>query len=185
MELNDLKSDWQNAGGAFKSKADLTRMTKVINHPSLKKIRIKLITETIGLLLFLFIYYDWFDGNQKPFYANFLLISGLLLYIFNDVIGYISLMKPGIETNLKQFIHVYLVRIKRLSIFSSVISFLYGVSIVVFFTSTINFTKEKSLLLLFFIVVCFQMYFFVFRMWSKWINDLTQQVKDFDLDEVK
>ena len=58
MELNDLKSGWQNAGGVFKSQEDLQRMTKVTNHPSLKKIRAKLIAETIGLTLFLFIYYD-------------------------------------------------------------------------------------------------------------------------------
>ena len=145
MELNDLKSGWQNAGGAFKNKADLQRMTKVVNHPSLKRIRIKLIAETIGLVLFLFIYYDWFDGDKKPFYENIVLVVGILLYIFNDVIGYISITRPVMEANLKLSIQHYLMRIKRLSVFSLIVSFIYSVSIIIFFTSVINFTKEKGL----------------------------------------
>ena len=65
MELDDLKSGWQNAGGDLKSETDLQRMTRIANHPSIKKIRTKLIIESIVLLLILFIYYDWFDGNKK------------------------------------------------------------------------------------------------------------------------
>ena len=183
MEPNDLKSDWQNAGGAFKSEADLQRMTKITNHPSLKRIRTKLIVETIGLVLFLFVYYDWFDGDKKPFYANLVLVSGLLLYIFNDVIGYISIIKPIMERNLKLSIQNYLVRIKRLSVFSLIVSFLYGIAIIVFFTSVINFSKEKNLILAGIIVVLFQMITLSFKTWTKRIKNLKQQVKDFDLDE--
>jgi hypothetical protein len=58
MELNDLKSDWQNAHGGFKIKTDLLNMTKITHHPFLKKIRKKLIAETVFLLLFLVLYYD-------------------------------------------------------------------------------------------------------------------------------
>jgi len=50
MELNDLRSDWQNAGASFKSKTDIQNMTKIAHHPTLKKIRKKLIIETIFLI---------------------------------------------------------------------------------------------------------------------------------------
>jgi hypothetical protein len=185
MEPDDLKSGWQNAGGAFKSEASLHRMIKVTNHPSLKKIRTKLIVESIGLVLFLFIYFDWFDGDKKPLYANIVLVVGLLLYISNDVIGYISITRPIMETNLKLSIQKYLMKIKRLSVFSLVISFLYSISIIIFFTSTINFTKEKVLILAGIIIVLFQLMFLSYRIWYKWINNLKQQVKDFNLDEEK
>ena len=56
MELSDLKSGWQNAGGEFKSEGDLQRMTEMVNHPSIKKIRTKLVIEIIMLVFFLFIY---------------------------------------------------------------------------------------------------------------------------------
>lgn len=183
MELNDLKSGWQNTGGAFKSENDLQKMTKVTHHPTLKKIRTKLVFETIGLVLFLIVYYDGFDGDQKTFFVNALLISSLLLYILNDVIGYISIAKPIRGDNLKMSIRNYLMRIKRLSVFSLSISFLYGISLLVFFTSVINFTKEKNLILVGFIVALFLMTFLSLKIWTKWIKSLEQQVNDFDLND--
>lgn len=183
MELNDLKSDWKNAGRDFKSEADLRLMTKIVNHPSIKKIRTKLIIEVIVLLFFLFIYYDWFDGDKKPFYANLSLLVGLLLYIFNDVIGFISITRPIRETNLKLSLQNYLMRIKLLSISSVIITSLYSISIIIFFTSIINFTKEKGLILLFSVVVVIQFILLSLRMWTKWIKNLKLQVKDFNIDE--
>lgn len=183
MELNDLKSGWQNASGAFKSEADLQKMTQITRHPSLKKIRTKLIVETIGLIFFLFVYYDWFDGDKRPFYVNLLLVGSLLLYISNDVIGYVSIARPIRGINLKLSIQNYLMRVKRLSFFSLIISLLYSVSIIVFFTSVINFTKEKRLILAGIIIVLFQMFFLSLKIWTKRINKLKQQVSDFNLDE--
>ncbi len=183
MELNDLKSGWQNAGGAFKSEKDLQRMTRMVNHPSIKKIRTKLVIETIILVFFLFIYYDWFYGDKKPFYANLSLVVGLLLYIFNDVIGYIALLRPIRGANLKLSIQNYLMRVKRLSISSIIITILYSLSIIIFFTSVITFTKEKGLLLVFSSVVVCQLILLSFKIWRKWIKNLKLQVKNFNLDE--
>ncbi len=183
MEISNLKSGWQNAGGELKSEGELQRMTKVINHPSIKKIRTKLVIETIMLVFFLFIYYDWFDGDKKPFYANLSLAIGLLLYLFNDVIGYIALIRPIRGANLKLSIQNYLMRVKQLSITSIIITFLYSLAIIIFFTSVITFTKEKGLLLVFSSVIVCQLILLSFRIWKKWIKNLKQQVKNFDLDE--
>ena len=185
MELNDLKSGWQNAGASFKNEADLKKMTQITHHPTLKKIRTKLIVETIGLVFFLFVYYDWFDGDKKPFNVNVLLVSSLLLYILNDVIGYISIARPIRGINLKLSIQNYLLRIKRLSIVSLIISLAYSISIIVFFTSVINFTKEKRLILAGIIIVLFQIILLSFRIWNRRINNLKQQAKDFNLDKEK
>jgi hypothetical protein len=182
MELNDLKSNWQNAGGPLKSEGDLLNMTKIIHHPALKKLRIKLIAETIFLLFFLIIYYDWFDGDKKPFYANIVLVTGLLLYIANNVIGYVSLAKPINGLNLKVSVTNYFARVKRLAIISLVFSFLYSISLIVFFTSVIYFTREKRLLLVALAFILFQLMFWSFRMWRRRIKSLKQQVKDFDFD---
>ncbi|MCF3111969.1 hypothetical protein LL912_24485 [Niabella sp. CC-SYL272] len=183
MDLKELKSGWQQAGGAFKSETDLLRMTKMINHPSMKKIRTRLIIEVIALLFILFVYYDWFDGGQKPFYANLALITGLLLYIANDVIGFVSIMKPIQKTNLKDGIQEYLMRLKRLSVFSVIIAVLYTVSIIIFFMSTINLTKEKGLILVFSSVIMVQLILLSFNVWKKRIHNLEKQAMDFITDE--
>jgi hypothetical protein len=178
MELQDLRSGWRNVGGAFKSEADLLNMTKL--NPSLKKVRRKLVVETIFFSLFLIVYYDWFDGDKKPFYANALLVSSVVLYITNDVIGYVSLLNPASGSSLKISIKDYWARIKHLSALSLVLSFLYSICLLVFFTSIINFNREKSFILLCIILILFQAMFWSYRTWNKWIKNLEQQVKDLE-----
>lgn len=185
MELNDLKSNWQNAGRTSKSEAELLNMAKITHHPSLRNIRIKLIAETIFLLAFLVIYYDWFDGDKKPLYANIVLTTGLLLYIGNDIIGYVAIAKPISGINLKLSITNYFTRIKRLAILSLAFSFLYSISLIVFFTSVIHFNREKRFLLLGMIIVLLQLIFWSFRVWTMWIKNLKQQVRNFEIDEIK
>ena len=183
MELKDLKSDWQKAGESVKSEADLLKMTKVMNHPSLKRIRTKLIFETISFLFFLVVYYDWFDGDKKPMYANALLVGSLLLFIVNDVIGYVSVVKRISGLDLKISLERYLTRIKQLAVYSLICSVLYSLSILVFFSSVIHFTRERSFLLLGMAIVLIQMLLWSRRVWTKWIKRLQEQVNDLELNE--
>jgi|APDOM4702015159_1054818.scaffolds.fasta_scaffold31869_1 hypothetical protein len=185
MELNDLKTEWQMADTAFKSEADLLKMTKIKNHPSLKGIMTKLVAETIFFTLFLAVYYDWFDGDQKPFFANALLVVSLLLYIATDMIGYVSIVMKISGSDLKVSLEKYLSRIKQLATFSLICSFLYSLSFLVFFSSVIHFTKEKSFILLGILIVVAQMLLWSQRTWGKWIKGLQQQVTDFDSEEAK
>ena len=179
MELNELKSGWQNAGGNYRTEADLERMTNINQHPTLKRIRIKMIIETVVLSFFLFVYYDWFDGDKKPLYANLLLFTGALLYILNDVIGYITLAKPVMKENLRSSVQHLLQKVKRLSMLSLVVSFFYSVCLLTFFLSVITFTKEKSFILLGMILVLVQLTHISYKVWRNWILKLELQVKDF------
>ena len=122
MELDEFKSGWRNAGNRIKSQEDLEKMTKLVNHPVIKRIKTRLAIQIVVLLLFLLVYYDWFDGDQKPLYANLALVTGLVLYVLNDVAGYLSLMKPVGESNLRQSVWDYLMRVKRLSFFSLLVT---------------------------------------------------------------
>lgn len=112
-------------------------------------------------------------------YANLLLFTGVLLYIFNDVIGYISLAKPVMKENLRSSVQHLLSKVKRLSILSLVISFLYSVCMLAFFLSVITFTKEKSFILLGMILVLVQVTHISYKVWRNWIVKLELQVKDF------
>ncbi|MEO5999594.1 MAG: hypothetical protein ABIN89_22555 [Chitinophagaceae bacterium] len=173
MDLNDLKSGWQQAGGTLKSETDLQNMTKVKNHPSLKKIRRKLVIETLLMVSFLIIYYDWFDGDRKPLGINLLLVSSVLLIILNDIIGYIAISTPAKGANLKTYIHHFLMRIKLLSVVSVSLSFLYGISLLVFFSATITFTMKKYFIEAALVITLLLSIYFSYRIWSKWIKTLT------------
>ena len=183
MELNELKSGWQNAGGNYRTEADLERMTKLNQHPTLKRIRTKLMIETILLSFFLVVYYDWFDGDQKPLYANLLLFAAVLLYILNDVIAYISLARPVMKENLRSSVQHLLSKVKRLSMLSLVVSFSYSVCLLAFFLSVITFTKEKSFILLGMILVLVQVTHISYKLWRNWIAKLELQVTDFGKED--
>jgi uncharacterized membrane protein len=183
MELDDLKQSWQNAGDNLKTETDLAKMTKVAHHPTLKKIRVKLVAETVGLLLFLIIYYDWFDGDTKPLWANIALVSGVLLYLLNNVVGYISMARPVQNLNLKLSVQKYLADVKRFSWLSLGISFLYSICLVAFFSSVILFTKEKALLVTGLVIILLQMIFFSQRTWGRWIKSLQAQVNELTVEE--
>ncbi len=183
MELEDLKSNWQNSGSTIKTETDLQKMTKLKRHPSIKKIRVKLIVETIALIFFLLIYYDWFDGDKKSFIINVLLVTSVLLYLLNDVIGYVALLRPVRGINLKVSIQNYLVGIKRISVFSLAVSFLYSICIIVFFTSVIQFTNQKKLLLAGIIIVLVASIFSSYIIWGKWVTNLKKQVNELNFEE--
>jgi len=185
MELDDLKSSWQSAGEGFKKEADILAMTRVSNHPSLKRIRRKLVFEAIILSFMLVVYYDWFDGDKKPVYANVLLVSSLLLYIVNDIVGYISMLNPVNGASIKLSIENYLVRIKRLAVCSLVFSILYSASLILFFTSVIKFTREKNFILLGMLILLTQLMLWSHRVWRNWIRRLSKQVKELEFDEEK
>lgn len=185
MELEELKSDWQNAGIVYRSEDDLQKMTKIKNHPTLKRIRTKLMIETIFYLLFLFVYYDWFDGDKKPVYANVLLVISLLLFIANDVIGYVSIVRRISGADLKNSLGKYLSKIRQLSTLSLICTFLYSISLLVYFSSVIHFTKEKSFILWGILLVMTQLMFWSHRIWRKWIKNLELQVSEFMLEEAK
>lgn len=182
MELNDLKSGWQNAGDNQKTNTELVRMTKLSQLPPIKRIRIKLVIETIVLSFFLIVYYDWLDGHQKPLYATLLLVISAVLYIVNDVMGYISLSRPVMHTNLRLSLQQLLSRVKRLSVISLAVSLLYSVCLILFFASVINFTREKRFILLAIILVLTQFIHLSYKLWRNWIKKLEAQVQDFDKD---
>ena len=180
MELDDFKTTWQNAGTASHSITDLQGMTKLKHHPTLKKIRVKLMIETIGLVFFLLVYYDWFDGDKKPWIANALLVTAGILYILNDVISYIALLKPVRGINLKESLQQYLARIKMLSIISVMVSFTYGICLILFFSSVIIFTNEKKFLITGLTGFLLIMTFLSYKIWGRWMKQLKEQVAGFE-----
>ena len=138
--------------------------------------------ELIGLIIFLFVYYDWFDGDKKPFLANIFLVAGLLLYILNDAIGYISLTRLIKGTSLSESIQNYLKRIKQLFMLSVLTSALYSISLIIFFTAVIDFTEKKKILLGGIVIIMTVMIILSIKTWKERIRKLEQQMSDMEQD---
>ena len=136
--------------------------------------------ELIGLIIFLFVYYDWFDGDKKPFLANIFLVASLLLYMLNDGIGYISLTRLIKGTSLSESIQNYLKRIKQLCILSVITSALYSISLIIFFTAVIDFTEKKKILLGGIVIIMTVMIILSIKIWKERIRKLQQNVADLE-----
>lgn len=143
MEFDVIKSNWKKAGAGIKDQNELIMMTKIKNHPSIKRIRFKFIIETTLIIVFLAAYYDGFDGATKPLWANFLLIGATTLYIIVRFTGWLVLRNPIKGDNLKTSLITFQNKLHRMAIYILLTSFLFGSAIILFFASSIDFTGGK------------------------------------------
>jgi len=179
MDINDLKKSWATLNHDDLDKGQLQKMIRVKNHPTLQKLRIKLLTEIILLTLFLFIYYDALDGNKKPVYINLLLISGILLFIINNAIGYLFVKKMIYLPNIVSSIQRQIVILNRMFALSIISSVFYSVTLLLFLTVSIDFTNTKYFILIGILLAFSVMFFVSFKTWNARINHFRQLLADF------
>lgn len=172
MELDDLKNDWQNLSGSDKNESEIQSMLKLTNHPKVRRIRAKLIIETILLIVFISIYNTAFDGFSKAFWANTVLISGTMLYIIIDIYGYVLSQNIILADNLKDSISKLLASLKRYSVIQTLGSIIFGISVLLFFTSSLEFTFQKYLILGGMLISLFIMAYLSWRNWQTKISFL-------------
>jgi hypothetical protein len=167
MNIDDLKYGWQNAGGPSLTEKELEMMTKIQNHPSLKKIRLKLMIEATFLTVLLFVYYDGFDGAEKPLYVNILLIISILMYLSNNLIGFFLIKNPVNAASIKQSLARQVTTLKKISMFSMLSSVTYASALLFFLSSEIIFTQRKYILLAVMIVTAAMLFYYSYISWQR------------------
>lgn len=173
MELDDLKSDWKNLDSDTKPAEALREMIQGNNHPVLKGIKKQLGIETTFFLVFLLIYYSGFDGNQKPLYANVLLVTSMLLVIVHNILGYRSAQNIVSGFDLTESLKNYLTRIRRYAVVSVVSRVAAFLCLISFFSSTVPFFSKRHLILLgVALLIIFVQVFFLSTLWKKRIGSL-------------
>jgi hypothetical protein len=136
--MDPLKEAWKGAGSSSKSTADIKEMLKENKHPVLKKIRMQMIVEILGFSVFGVVYYDFFDGHQKPLYANVILVASLLLVIFHNLTGYINARRSVEGNNLRVSLEKYQHQLKTFALVSILSRITYTAGLSIFFVSTID-----------------------------------------------
>ncbi len=177
MELNDLKRNWNNSDTKQKSREELTKLASIKNNPKLKHIRTKLLFETLPLTALLGSFYFIFDGASKPLWLAILLSITIVLFIGNGVLGFLTLLNPIQDSNLKNSCSTFIKRLKQISFFSLATSILFGSSLLLFFTYTIEFTPTKYLLLAGMIITFSVSIFISFRVWKGRIDQVKEVIK--------
>lgn len=172
MDLDQLKNEWQSAGNPDKRPEELTKMTQLPR--AWQRLKLKLMVEIIGLLVFLVVYRDFFDADQKPWWANALFLLGLGAFVANDVIGYFSLFYPAKGKNLQTFTQNHTRKVKQLARGSLIASGCFGVGVIVFFSSTVVFTPAKYGLL---VGMCLSLLGFMYWAFKNWQAKITHFTK--------
>lgn len=147
--MNDelLKSAWQSAAAPQQSPEALQNMLTEGKHPVLKRIRKQLLTEGLCFMAFLVAYYDFFDGDRKPAYANALLITGVVLILLHNLWGYLLTRKRLNTENVTVTLQHHVRGVRKWAVASVICRLAAIVCILLFFTSVITFTTTKWWLL--------------------------------------
>lgn len=172
MEHDQLKSAWKDIAGENKNTEELRLMIRENRHPILKGIRLQMIIETTAWTFFLFVYYDMFDGNRKPFYLNLLLVAAVLLLLMHSMMGYLSVKKLVKGINLKESLLNYLSKIKVYAVISITARVFTIICLLFFFIATIKFTPNKYMLLAGILLIIPLQVFFLSRIWTNRIKKI-------------
>ena len=179
MNEDTLRSAWHGIGANPKSNAEIRNMMHGKEHPVLKRIRKQLIIETTAFTAFLFVYYDFFDGRDKPLYANILLVASLLFVIMHNLIGYTLTRQPVTGNTIKQSLTLHLARIKNFAVISITMRVLSAVCLLLYFTSTVTFTDNKYWVLAVIICIFIVQIALLLRIWTKRISELGRTINNF------
>lgn len=179
MEQDALKSAWQDMVTEPQNNNHLKSMMRETTHPVLKRMRKQLIIETIAFTIFLFVYYDFFDGNRKPLYANVLLVAAMLLVILHNIITYLLTRGRNKGNTIKQSLEAYLVKMKVHAAVSVVSRVLMAGCLLLFFTSVIAFNSNKYWILAAIILVFVIQIALLARIWRNRIRGMKRTINLF------
>ena len=179
MNIDELKSEWHQAGREPHSEKELAMMTRVRNHPSLRRLRTKFMTEIVALTGLLFLFYDGFDGAEKPLVVNILLIFSIVFYIINNALGYFHLQNPSVSGNIREALIKQTHSLKRLAVLSMASSVVYAATLLFFLTCQVAFNQRKYVILSALLLAFFLLFYYSWISWQRKITHFRQLEADF------
>jgi len=179
MEEDALKSAWQGMDANRKTNKELSSMMQESAHPVLKSIRKQLILETVAFTAFLFVYYNAFDGDRKPFYANMLLVMAMLFTILHNIMGYILTKRPVKGNTIKQSLNNQLLKIKTFAGVSVAGRVMTATCLLLFFTSVITFNAGKYWMLVAIILIFVIQIIVLSGIWMKRVRQMKSTINTF------
>jgi len=170
-----LKSGYQKAGGEEWSKETLREM--MLKMPAaVRRIKLQLILESALWGIFLMVYYDFFDGHEKPLVWNAILVASVILLLTHNLLGYEITKNPLSGGDIRSSLEKYLNRIRKYSAVSIASRLLAIASIFAFFLSTADGSQGFIIAALGAIVV-FQA-FALHRVWRTRIESVKRVYQD-------
>lgn len=172
MIIDELKNTWKSAGESHKTSSELRLMTELKNNGRLKRVRRRLLIESVLVLAFLTLFYTGLDGADKPLWTIVTLILSGVVYIVNRLIGYRTTQNIKPDTDVFKMSQDLIQKLERLSVSSGMSALFFGAAVILFMTIEIDFNTQKYTMLAGLIVSLLAFSFLSFRIWKKQISRL-------------
>lgn len=179
MDDNSLKSAWQNTPTPLRNQDDIKPLMQEKNQAVIKKVRRQAFIETAGFAISLFVYYDMFDGHNKPLYANALLTASFLLIILHNAAVYLLSRKKTAGDNIKQMLQSNISNLKKHGVVTVALRAVAASCLLLFFVSVISFTNAKYWLLGAIVAVYIVQLWLLAVVQRKRVQQLRQVLKNF------
>ena len=179
MEIDELKSVWNEASTPDKTNEEIKLMLSENRHPVLKGIRRQAAIEIAGWSVFLVCAYSVFDGVNKPLWVNILLALSVVWAILHNLMAYRFAKYLVKGNNIKTSLLNYLSNVKlyaRISVTSRV---LFAAGLLLFFTYNIHFNTSKYCSLAFIVLIFAAQVRLLYRLWHQRLVKLNKAVLGF------
>ena len=173
MNQDALKSAWQSLPPE-KSHVSLKSIIRERHRPIMNRIRIQIIIETTAFTLFLLVFNDFFDGDQKPIYATWLLGSALAFAILSNLIWYKFIRFHPTGNNISELLHRRIAAMKTYAWISIGSRIFLALSLLLFFTTVITLSATKYWILAGIISVFIVQMALLIRVWTRRISRLSE-----------
>jgi hypothetical protein len=150
-----------------------------IKNPVLNDIRRQLTIESIAYTIFLITYYSGFDGNNKSFRMNAVLVVSVSLLLLHNIAGYIITKNNIPANNLKQSLSTYLKKIKNFAVLAIISRALAFSGIMLFFMSDITWNTTKYVSLTCIICILGIQIFSLRKIWTGRINKISSILTEY------
>ncbi len=170
-----MKASWQQAGTAPGNKLRMEGFLHNKKHLTvIWKVKLKLLVEAVFMVLLLLFFYDIFDGDQKPVYANVALVTGTMFYFCSNMLGYFAIRQVAEEQDICHSLKRLLQKLMRAKVFSLTAMLLFSLTLLLFFMSAVALTPQKLFLMAGFQTFVLVQVYLSGNMWNSRIRQIRQ-----------
>lgn len=158
------------------SPAELRGMIQ--QHPARKGMRRQMIIEMAALVVFLIVYYDFFDGARRPVASNVLLVAAVGLVILHNAAGYFFSRRVLDGAHLQEMVGRYLQAMRRFAVLSVAARVGMVVCMLLFFCSGLVMTGGKMGMIIVVSLIAAGQMIWLGAIWRKRIRDIRATLAD-------
>ena len=180
MEIDELKSAWNDIEIPAKKPDEIRLMLKENRHPVLKGIKRQALMETTGWLAFLICYYTMLDGGNKPLLINVLMIVCVLFPLIHNLMTY-RFAKYLVQGNtISESVSNYLANVRIYACVSVAARVLFACGLLIFLTYDIKFNQARYISLGIIILIFLVQLALLGSLWHKRLSKLNAVLTHFN-----